>query len=107
MMDQQPTENLANKRAKTCANDVYENIEASSFRCLEALVKLILSSERKATHNENQIDILTALGEHLLTTENRELLQHSNLLSHVGFLAQEKQVSNELILRDLKNKYSI
>lgn len=70
------------------------------------MVKLILSAERKQTQQEEQISILTALGQKLLSQEHSMLLQHSNLLSHVGFLAQQKQVSNELILRDLKYKYA-
>ena len=88
-------------------NDTDEAIDSSSFRCLETLVKLILSSERAQTHQEDQINILTELGHQLLSSDNSMLLQHSSLLSHVGFLAQQKQVSNELILRDLRCKYAM
>ena len=95
---------LQTKRLKL--NDVDEVIDSSSLQCLETLIKLILSSERKETHDEDQISILTQLGHIILSKEHSMLLQHSSLLSHVGFLAQQKQVSNELILNDLKRKYS-
>ena len=93
------------KRLKS--NDVDEAIDSSSFKCLETLVKIILSSERKQTHEEEQISILTELGHNLLSQDHSMLLQHSSLLSHLGFLAQQEQVSKELILRDLKFKYGM
>ena len=51
-----------------------EAIDSSSFKCLEMLVKLILSADKKQTQQEEQISILTALGHKLLSQEHSMLL---------------------------------
>lgn len=96
-------ENNQYKRIKPDGLDT--TIESSSFKCLEQLIKLILSSEAKQSHEQYQISLLTQLGHCLQSPEYTVLRQHSHMLVHVGFLAKEQQVSNELILRDLKQKY--
>ena len=65
-------------------------IESSSFKCLEQLIKLILSSEAKDTHEKYQISLLTQLGNCLQNPEYTVLRQHSHMLVHIGFLAKEK-----------------
>lgn len=67
-----------------------EAVDSSSLKCLETLIKLILAQERKQNHSEEKINLLTEFADNLLTKEHCVLLQHSNLLSNVAFLAQEK-----------------
>lgn len=96
-------ENNQYKRIKPETLD--STIESNSFKCLEQLIKLILTSEAKESHEQYQISLLTQLGNCLQSPEYAVLRQHSHMLVHISFLAKEKQVSNELILRDLKQKY--